>query len=351
VPEPSSASRETAAETASPQAAAAAPQAESRTRAPATLQARVMALQRTAGNRAVKQMLQRRRAEGRPEPKPNPPWSKKGINNPDYDCVPYPSSKDYHDAKLTWDMLAWQLPDKVTEKSGNCSLVGDAFAEYLEAKGTRHTYNDDGNCISKQLAEDVVAHEGDNKFKGVEEGLLERWRRWEPGIIWYSLADKTREMEIDLIEALKGSIQPAVPGKLTEEEVSNALTYRKNTLAGGLLFGAGTADHIEADSEYGFDTRHVSGTIKIKRTDDGANPNFIDVEEVFTFNYRVHDALDFCPANTLKKDSSEEGSLVYNELLTSLSRLEATGMARDVEFTVSYHRTRTLKNSVAKPKT
>jgi hypothetical protein len=351
VPEPSSASRETAAETASPQAAAAAPQAESQSRAPATLQARVMALQRTAGNRAVKQMLQRRRAEGRPEPKPNPPWSKKGINNPDYDCVPYPSSKDYHDAKLTWDMLAWQLPDKVTEKSGNCSLVGDAFAEYLEAKGTRHTYNDDGNCISKQLAEDVVAHEGDNKFKGVEEGLLERWRRWEPGIIWYSLADKTREMEIDLIEALKGSIQPAVPGKLTEEEVSNALTYRKNTLAGGLLFGAGTADHIEADSEYGFDTRHVSGTIKIKRTDDGANPNFIDVEEVFTFNYRVHDALDFCPANTLKKDSSEEGSLVYNELLTSLSRLEATGMARDVEFTVSYHRTRTLKNSVAKPKT
>ena len=333
------------------------------TSTPTTLHARALALQRAAGNAAVaalakqrsverapKRTIQRRRAAPRPPSQRNPPWAAKGINNPDADCTPIGTQHDEHDAKAAWDIYAAVLPDKITARCGGCALVGDAYAEFLEAKGTRHTYKDDGNCISEQLAQDEAAHAGDKTHVGPEERLLERWKSWRPAIVWYELSGTKREIEIDLIEALKGSIQPAVPDKLTEMEISNQLTYRRNTLAGGLLFGGGTADHIEPDSEFGFDTRHVSGTIKITRTDDGSSQDFMAVDEVLTFRYRIHDALDFCPGNTLRKDDWSLDSLAYNIVLSDLSRLEATGMARDVEFTVFYHRTKTMTAGVYRPK-
>jgi hypothetical protein len=248
-----------------------------------------MALQRMAGNRAVaalarqqrapRTMLQRRRASPRPAPKPNPPWAVKGIDNPENDCQPLSSAKDYHDAKLTWDLYAAFVPDKLTERC-HCDLVGEAYAKYLEAQGGSFTYKDDGNCISRQLGEDDVTHDTDAMTKrnpnavGIEEVLIDRWRKREAGILWYSLTGTTRSMEIDYVEATKGNIQPADVTKLSELEISNELTYMRNDLAGGLLFGSGTSDHITPDSEYGFDTRHVSGTIKITRTDDGRNANF-----------------------------------------------------------------------------
>ena len=36
----------------------------------------------------------------------------------------------------------------------------------------------------------------------------------------------------------------------------------------------------------------------------------------------------------------------YNEVITDLSRLEASGMARDVGFDVSYHRTSTTTSDI-----
>jgi hypothetical protein len=347
-----------------PQAAARAPEATS---APASLRDRVMALQGAAGNRAVaalarrervpRAMLQRRRASPRPAPRPSPPWAVKGLDNPKGDCEPFPSHKDYHDAKLTWDLYAAFVPDKLTERC-HCDLVGEAYAKYLEAQGGSFTYKDDDNCISRQLGQDDITHDtdamskrSDPKAVGIEQVLIDRWRKREAGILWYSLAGTTRSMEIDYVEATKGSIQPADLSKLAEMEISNDLTYMRNDLAGGLLFGSGTADHILADSEYGFDTRHVSGTIKITRTDDGGNPNFMDVDEVFTFYYRIHDSLDFCPGNTIKKDDWDMDSIAYNAVLSDFSRLEATGMARDLEFKVNYHTTKTIKGwTVGKPK-
>ena len=44
---------------------------------------------------------------------------------------------DEHDAKAAWDIYAAVLPDKITARCGGCALVGDAYAEFLEAKGTR----------------------------------------------------------------------------------------------------------------------------------------------------------------------------------------------------------------------
>ncbi|QEC46962.1 hypothetical protein FSW04_04730 [Baekduia soli] len=331
------------------------------------LQARALALQRTVGNRAVaalahrgrapQALLQRRRASPRPAPNPNPSWATKGLDNPEHDCKPFPPYKDYHDAKLTWDLYAAIVPDKLTERC-HCDLVGEAYAKYLEAQRTSYAYPDTDNCISRQLAQDDITHDTDAMTKrsdpraiGIEQVLIDRWRRREAGILWYSLTGATRSMEIDYVEATQGSIQPADRGQLTETEISNDLTYVRNDLAGGLLFGSGTADHVTPDSEFGFDTRHVSGTIKITRTDDGSNPNFMDVDEVFTFYYRVHDALDFCPGNTLRKDDWDVDSIAYNTVLSDLSRLEATGMARDVEFTVNYHTTKTVKGwTVGRPR-
>jgi len=76
----------------------------------------------------------------------------------------------------------------------------------------------------------------------------------------------------------------------------------------------------------------------LRRTDDGSDPTAMTVSQTITFKYAIHDALDFCPGNTLQKDSFTIDRLEYNEMITVLSRLEASGLARDVEYNVAYHR-------------
>jgi Putative peptidoglycan binding domain len=318
---------------------------------PASLADRVLALQRTAGNAAVARLVAagtvlrapRTRLARLTEPpyKPNPTWSQKGKANPGLDCTPYPGLFGRSPgAHLAWQELAKRVPGEVTARCG-CSLVGDAYATYLEAGGKFNTLADDGNCISSQLAKDDKAH------AVLEDRLVDQWRDRGNDVVRQALT-AGGDVEIDLVKALEGSFVPATPGSLGERNVNRDVTYRDNTLAGGLLFGSASEDGTTSDSEFGPDTRWLTGTIKLHPIGSPA-PDTVDVEETLTFHYRTRDALDFCPGNTNKKPWTSWENVKYNELLTGFSRLEASGMARDVGFDVRYHRTKTIHRRLSRP--
>ena len=349
---------------------------------PSTLADRVLALQRSAGNRAVAALVartpqlqrcgcrgsgtcacsgkdeeepdeQRRRLLRAPrttlaritEPdfQPKPAWSKKGADNPADDCTPFPGlwGKPVL-AHEKWQFYATRVPGEITKRCG-CALAGEAYTAFFEAKGKLYSLDDNGNCISVQLSQDDAAH------KELEERLLDKWQDRGGPVVRQALAGGG-DAEIDLVKALEGTAVPVGPGPLAEMKVNSDITYKKNSLAGGLLFGSATADDTEQtkDSEYGADTRRLSGTIKL-HSSGAPDATTLDVDETLTFRYRTRDALDFCPGNTLRKPVKSVEDFEYNQLLSDLSRIEASGMGRDVGFDVRYHRTKTTSRRLSRP--
>ena len=235
---------------------------------------------------------------------------------------------------------------KVLGERCNCSLVRDAYSLFMRAQvpKSRRTFrlSDDGNCISEQLAKARTHNRLENDVKA-------KWLAMERAKVPQILAGGVRDAEFDLVEATDGGkIVPVDPSRtLTEKNVDTDITYQENNLAGGLLFGGGSADSRKSDdSEFGPDTRNLSGTIKLRRFDTGSSTTRMSVEATFTFKYDIHDGLDFCPGNTLMKDDFSVDRLQYNEIISDLSRLEASGMARDVGFDIRYHRTSTTTSDI-----
>jgi hypothetical protein len=278
----------------------------------------------------------------------DPPWSQVGPKNPFPTCVPYLGLGDVSpEGAWTWRLL-YSVVDapKVLGDRCNCATVRTAYDLFMRAQVPKSmrkfSLADDGNCVSEQLAK-AKTH------VDLEAAVLAKWQAIEKAQIPLILSGGKREAEIDLIEAAEfGRIVTPDPSRsLTQKNVDNEITYTENNLAGGLLFGGGSSTNEKTDdSEFGPDTRRLSGTIKLRRFDDGANPAWMSVEQTVTFKYSIHDALDFCPGNTLQKSGFSVDTLKYNEVITDFSRLEASGMARDVSFDVDYHRTTTLTSEI-----
>jgi hypothetical protein len=305
--------------------------------------AQLLALQRSAGNRATAQLLARwtmqdprrperalsRLPEFRPDDK-----QEASKENPWPDCTPFPFE---HEAISAWKFWMNKVgaPDRLAKRC-NCSLVGNAYSDYLNGVGGRRVNKDDGNCISDQCAKDDKAHEV------LEARLLKEWH--DQGSVAESALAGGRTAELDLVKALEGTVLGPQPVPFVQDATLE-ITFKNNRLAGGLLFGGGTPAG-ETSSDFGRDTRLVSGTVRLERTDGGENPNFIEVKETVVFNYTVDDALDFCPGNTTRKTDQGFEGMAYNEFLSDMSRLEASGMTKDIGFHVEYHRTHTENRSI-----
>jgi hypothetical protein len=295
----------------------------------------LLALQRTAGNAAVGRMLQRS-----PAFHANPSWSTIGRDNPAPCCTPFYNVLGHSpEAESKWELYNRVLPGQVVDRS-HCGLVGAAYRKYLSATGGTETVADDGNCISEGLAAEVDPH------LPLERPRITAWNLVQDDFIRRSMPAGTTDVELDLLAAEAGQLVTVGAAAPVERQVDE-LTYGDNTKAGGLLFGSGhDVGDPNDDSECGHDTRVMTASVRLHRTDNGSDPTRMTVDETFTFRYRVHDGFDFCPGNTIQMtiNWSEpraiiEQRLEYNQLLTDLSRLEASGMARDVCFNVRYHRT------------
>lgn len=300
-----------------------------------------------SGTRAGRLMLQREIVPVPPY-RPNPPWSAIGPNNPSPTCTPYLGFGDIcPEGALTWRTLFSVIDaPKILGDRCDCSIVRTAYSLFMRAQvpKSQRTFSlaDNGNCVSEQLAKSRTHTQLENR-------VMAQWQAIEKAKVPQILSGGVRDAEIDLIEATDGGkIVPADPNRtLTQKNVDTDITYTENKLAGGLLFGGGSADKRKSDdSEFGPDTRNLSGTIKLRRFDNGSSSTLMSVEATFTFKYDIHDGVDFCPGNTLQKDDFSFDRLQYNEVITDLSRLEASGMARDVGFDVSYHRTSTTTSDI-----
>lgn len=274
-------------------------------------------------------------------------WTAVGPDNPAPTCTPYEcldglSARGAGNWRFYYSVV--DVPKVLGERCG-CDAVRTGYDLFFRAGVPRSrrsfTLADNGNCISEQLAKSR-AH------RRLEAEVVNKWQARQNNFVPMAL-DKAREVEIDLIDAVdKSFITPVDSTKpLSSRRADADIEYPENNLAGGLLFGGGstTFRHTD-DSEFGPDTRDLSGTIHLRRTDDGSNPASMTVSQTIRFKYAIHDALDFCPGNTLQKDSFTVDRLEYNEMITVLSRLEATGMARDVEYNVEYHRETSFDSTI-----
>jgi hypothetical protein len=79
-------------------------------------------------------------------------------------------------------------------------------------------------------------------------------------------------------------------------------------------------------SSYGPDTRKLKGSISAKRTVDAAG-NTTRIDLLSKLEFEVKDAVDFCPG--------DRGGGMEQILTIPASRLEASGLAHDVGFTVN----------------
>ena len=277
-------------------------------------------------------------------------WTAIGPNNPAPTCTPYDcyagiSPSGAGNWRFYYSVI--DVPKVLGDRCG-CDAVRTGYDLFFRADVPRSRrsfrFSDDGNCISAQLAKSRTHNR-------LEQGVLAKWLARQDNFIAMALGlGKGGEVEIDLIDAVdKSFVTPVDSTKpLSTRRADREIEYGENNLAGGLLFGGGSAtSRMTDDSEFGPDTRDLSGTIHLRRTDDGSNPSLMKVSQTITFKYAIHDALDFCPGNTLQKSTFTVDRLEYNEMITVLSRLEASGLGRDVEYTVAYHRETSLESLIA----
>jgi hypothetical protein len=324
--------------------------------------AQVLAPQRAAGNAATVRLLRQRGAIGlkpsesaaRPEaesvgralprrivqrvpsvglpvfpPSYNPTaaraWTSIGRDEGGTDCTPFGEVSAYVEWESVRDEIDFILEGGVYMASGyshslNCPDVHSAFHAYLTGTGRPNFYwhepDDSTGCVLQSLKNDRVHH------PAVEDPIM---RRIQTG-------------HLDELIAHAGTPVPLSTLGVSEDQLG--LDLAVNDQPYGLLFG-GVGDGIRWDSEYGPDLRKLTGTVTAT-IDPSAPFAACGTQYIlrFDFDWYLKDALDFCPGNT------EYG---FNDFvhdhgrLGDMSRLEASGMARDIKLEARYRRPRIVQ--------
>lgn len=114
-----------------------------------------------------------------------------------------------------------------------------------------------------------------------------------------------------------------VPGNL-RAPVPN---YDNNafTVAANLAGGIGTSD-------FGTDSRALGGSLTFEKQVDPTNRMWCTIRVRGEFEWVIRDGIDFCPGNA--------GNVMQEAVTIPMSRLEATGLAKDVGLYVRFRRVR-----------
>lgn len=152
-------------------------------------------------------------------------------------------------------------------------------------------------------------------------------------------AAKNREIFDEAVNAIKTSTHPDGTPKYLDGTAYRVIDVRElvsgldnvyiewgnPARVGGQLFGGGGED-LEQDSDYGPDTRSVTGTITIELVN--ANPSGYRYSIRSDLRLHVVDAFDVCPGN------------IYNDIagwdLRNLARLEASGVVADQQLIADF---------------
>jgi outer membrane protein OmpA-like peptidoglycan-associated protein len=211
--------------------------------------------------------------------------------------------------------------------------VAEVYRAYFSASGTpRYHWNErtDGlTCPIRSL-------KNDREHEPYEDTVIGRVRANLPALV--SRLRGVSSVRLSLTDAGVPTALLHAPTSIgcttADPEAPACLWLASNRTFGSLLFGKGHEEGSIRDSEYGNDSRDLDGTVELTKAVDPADPTRIRVGLRFTFKWHLVDAVDFCPGNTVP------GSGLQHWLLNSASRLEASGMARDIRIEAEYTRDR-----------
>jgi outer membrane protein OmpA-like peptidoglycan-associated protein len=313
-----------------------------------------LALQRAAGNRATAAAIAsgslgsdrsaptpvaaparpptrpRRRLQRIPSWDPNPAWAQKDPGQPQEDCQPML----LQDAYASWAFWRVAFPREARSMCHDCpDDVGRVWDAYFTGTGTpRFQWSEarDGlTCPIRSL-------KGDDDHLEAEEPVIEAVRAALPGLVPRLRGVSSIRLSLTDAGVSPGMLHAAPTTGCTSTPGPACLWLASNLRFGGQLFGKGHEVGAIRDSEYGYDTRDVDGTVEIVKVPDPADATHVRVRLNFTLNWHLVDAVDFCPGNTMAFN------WVAHTALNALSCLEASGMTRDIRVEAEYTRDRAV---------
>ena len=280
----------------------------------------LLRLQATAGNRAVTQMLARDgRAPGDDAPVDDIDRRAGGRARSHWlhgrQCEPYGSTR----AKIVQADMLVEVQAAVGVALATEPALGDVLAEwrkYLNGTGGRSTHDltvDPSDRIAQ-------AFQRDNRHEPAEDAIFRHaWSRsseWLPRLANTSIVTLTFD-DLGVPQALRRPVP---------DYDNNAFTVAAN-LAGGV------GDGVTPDSDFGPDFRELGGTITLTNQPISGSRLISRIFMSGDFLWTIHDAIDFCPGNA--------GNGLQESLTIPMSRLEASGVAKDVGLLVKFTRHRT----------
>lgn len=257
----------------------------------------VLALQRTAGNRAVQRLL-----AGTPSPRAvaREPSQENVCDDATY-CTPYASAAQAATAEAWLRMVA--LP-ALEAKFG--TEVHDLWESYLSRSP--------GDSLTPQVFETAG--------NPIEESFATSWDTLDD-------VDAALDTVIERVSHFPGgTLQPhsrttvALSNFLSAAEMDDRRINYSNLFskAGNIAGGIGSSD---AGADY---RKILWGNVSMTKTPLIGNSGYIDFE--LTNRYEVFDAIDFCPGQC--------GSAAEQQFTIPMSRLEASGDAYDVPYIVRF---------------
>jgi outer membrane protein OmpA-like peptidoglycan-associated protein len=263
--------------------------------------------------------------------RPFPSWATKDPAQPFGDCLPIPSPVHAMDL---WLIVKGLFHKAINAMCRDCPAQAlEVYDAYMDATGRpRFVYDEARDGLTCQIR----SLKGDRNHEPAEQPVIEAVRRNLPALL-PRLAG-VPSVTLSLTDA-------GVPRTLIHPDPAVGCTHPNgfrepaclflgsNVTFGSFLFGKGHEVGSIVDSEYGNDTRDVDGTVELTKIGLPTDPT-IRIQMVFRFDWELHDAVDFCPGNTMPFDFRA------HFLLGSASQLEASGMARDISVAAQYTRVR-----------
>jgi outer membrane protein OmpA-like peptidoglycan-associated protein len=233
-----------------------------------------------------------------------------------------------HEAPVAkWLYWSREFTDRAVERIDCPADARRVWEAYFSATGTpRFVWSetrDPASCVVRSLKGDDPSHAAPEQ----------------------AIFDRVAANIGTLLPRLRGVASVRVPladAGVTPDLLAPPLTFNNNTRVGGQFFGgvAGPRDRPvsgpNCGSEYGPDTRAVDGHVELTKQVDPADPRTIRVQTHFVLHWHVTDAVDFCPGNTGERAPAYQVRVG----VVIASRLEASGMARDVYVEADYTRER-----------
>jgi hypothetical protein len=304
-----------------PEATAAAPKAP--LGAAATLP--ILQLQKAAGNRAVARLVAERtlardgRSPNDTAPVDDVDRAAGGRARSSWQygrqCEPYPNRTQ---ARMIQAQMLLEVQAIVGLALRNEPAFPEVLAEwrkYLSGTGGLSTHD----LTTDPRDQIALSFQRDARHEPAEDAVLNH--AWSQSAQW--LPRLAREGSVTLsFDDL--AVPPALRRPVPDYD-NNAFTVAAN-LAGGV------GDGVTPDSDFGPDFRELGGTITITNSPDPSNRLWSRIFMTANFMWTIHDAIDFCPGNA--------GNSMQERWTITMSRLEATGLARDVGLLVKFPRRR-----------